>query len=193
MAAVLIQVSGHAVAETADPRYRAHTQGTRFCDEPLQYGTYFNASPFWQREGFGRRAAWETIAPGDEVALYCTGSVDEHGACLSHLLTVETVTLDEQEGARLTFADRQELVPKIPYSDIQTEIANGRLSERMNYCGQEGFNITEIPPRTSPGFASCPAPVGRPTARQPPIRTRRCRTSPRTTSRSSPGNRSRFI
>jgi hypothetical protein len=33
----------------------------------------------------------------------------------------------------------------VPYNDIRTEIAAGRLSEQMQYCGQEGFNITLIP------------------------------------------------
>jgi hypothetical protein len=141
----LIQVSGHATAEKADPRYIEGTKGDRFCDEPLRYGEYFNASPFWQRDGFGRHDAWQTIGPGDEGLLYCTGSVDEHGACLSHLLTVETVSLDDVEGARLEFESLQELVPKISYSDIQQEIEAGRFSEQMGYCGQEGFNITQIP------------------------------------------------
>lgn len=31
------------------------------------------------------------------------------------------------------------------YSDIGAEIEAGRLSEQMQYCGQEGFNITLIP------------------------------------------------
>ena len=144
MSAFLIQVSGHSVQENADPRYIANTKGPRFCDEPLKHGAYYNASPYWQREGYGRRESWETITTGDEVLLYCTGSVDEHGACLSHLLTVPNVTCGESEGARLEFSEIQELIPKIPYSDIQEEMKAGRFSERMNYCGQEGFNIAQI-------------------------------------------------
>lgn len=144
MSAFLIQVSGHSIQEKADPRYIAGANGPRFCDEPLKHGEYFNASPFWKREGYGRREAWKSILPGDEVLLYCTGSVDEHGACLSHLLTVDTVTLSETDGARLEFSEVEELTPKIPYSDIQDEVKNGRFSEQMNYCGQEGFNIAEI-------------------------------------------------
>jgi len=143
MSAFLIQVSGHPIREKADPRYIAGAKGPRFCDEPLKHGEYFNASPFWQREGFGRHDAWRTIAPGDEVLLYCTGSVEEHGACLSHVLTVGDVSLDETEGARLTFTDTHELSPKLSYSEIHEEIQQGRLSEQMSYCGQEGFNITQ--------------------------------------------------
>jgi len=36
-------------------------------------------------------------------------------------------------------------MPKVPYSDIRSEIEAGRLSKQMQYCGQEGFNITLIP------------------------------------------------
>ena len=145
MTGFLIQVSGHPIKEKADPAYIEGAKGPRFCDEPLRHGEYFNASPFWKREGFGRYEAWRTLAPGDEGLLYCTSSVDEHGACLSHLLTVGDVHRDDEEGARLEFSDVQELLPKVPYSDIRAEIEAGRLSEQMQYCGQEGFNITLIP------------------------------------------------
>jgi hypothetical protein len=145
MTGFLIQVSGHPIKEQAASAYIEGAEGPRFCDEPLRHEEYFNASPFWQREGFDRREAWQTLEPGDRGLLYCTSSVDEHGACLSHLLTVGDVHRDEQEGARLEFSELQELVPKIPYSDVQAEIESGRLSDRMAYCGQEGFNITLIP------------------------------------------------
>lgn len=145
MTAFLIQVSGRSIEENAATAYIEGAKGPRFCDEPLRHGEYFNASPFWQREGFGRHEAWQTISAGDTGVLYCTSSVNEHGACLSHLLTVDDVRRDSDEGARLTFSAVRELVPKVPYSDIQAEIAEGTLSEHMRYCGQEGFNITLIP------------------------------------------------
>lgn len=144
MPAFLIQVSGHPIKEKADSQYEAEAEGPRYCDEPLKHGEYFNANSYWQREGFGRRDAWQTIEPGDKVLLYCTGSVDEHGACLSHILPVEDVSLSKTEGARLTFAEKRELRPKLSYSEIQHEIQQGHFSEKMGYCGQEGFNITQI-------------------------------------------------
>ncbi|WP_155118209.1 hypothetical protein [Halorubrum sp. T3] len=144
MTAFLIQVSGRSIEEHAAAAYVEGARGPRFCDEPLRHGEYFNASPFWKREGFGRYEAWQTISPGDEGLLYCTSSVDEHGACLSHLLTVDEVDRDSHDGARLKFSTVRELVPKVPYSDIQTEIEEGKLSDQMRYCGQEGFNITLI-------------------------------------------------
>lgn len=142
MPAFLIQVSGHEITKKADPKYVEGAIGPRFCDEPLTHDTYFNASPFWKEEGYDRRTAWETVSEGDDVLLYCSGSVDEYGACLSHLLTVGEVSVSETDGARLRFADKQELDPKLPYADIQREVKAGRLSESMGYCGQEGFNFT---------------------------------------------------
>lgn len=145
MTGFLIQVSGHPIGEKADPAYIEGAKGPRFCDEPLRHEEYFNASPFWKREGFGRHEAWQTISAGDEGLLYCTSSVDEHGACLSHLLTVGEISRSDENGARLEFSAVRELIPKVPYSDIQTEIREGRLSDQMQHCGQEGFNITLIP------------------------------------------------
>jgi hypothetical protein len=145
MTQFLIQVSGHPIEEKADPAYIEGAKGTRFCDEPLRHGEYFNASPFWKREGFGRHEAWQTISAGDKGLLYCTSTVDEHGACLSHLLIVGEIDRDDSGGARLRFSSVRELMPKVPYSDLQAEIEAGRLSEQMQYCGQEGFNITLIP------------------------------------------------
>lgn len=144
MPAFLIQVSGHPIREEADPKYVAGAKGPRFCDEPLQHGEYFNASPFWEEEGYGRLEAWKGISSGDDVLLYCSGSVEEHGACLSHLLTVGDVKIDDSEGARLVFSDVQKLDPTISYGEIQEEIEAERFSEEMNYCGQEGFNIAEV-------------------------------------------------
>jgi len=118
MTGFLIQVSGHPIKEKAAPAYIEGAKGTRFCDEPLRHGEYFNASPFWKREGFGRYEAWQTISSGDVGLLYCTSSVDEHGACLSHLLTVGEINRNEHDGARLNFSSVQELIPKVPYSDI---------------------------------------------------------------------------
>lgn len=145
MVGFLIQVSGYAIEDRASPGYIAEAKGPQFCDEPLMHGEYFNASPYWKEEGFGRYDAWKTITSGDQGILYCTGSVDEHGSCLSHLLTVDEVTLDDSVGARLEFSAVRELDPKIPYGEIQQEIETGQLSEQMGYCGQEGFNITQIP------------------------------------------------
>lgn len=79
--------------------------------------------------------------------MYCSGSVDEHETCLSHHLTVDSVTRDQDDGARLALASVTERAPKISYQTIQTAVDEENLSESMGYCGQEGFNFTQIEPR----------------------------------------------
>lgn len=144
MAVFLIQTSGQAVAEIDNPEYAAVAKGGRLCDEIFQYGEYLNASPYWQESGFGRYDAWQTVSEGDQVLIYCTGSVEKYGASLSHLATVADVNRDRAEAARLTFDTIQELAPTIPYQDLMEEYEDGRLSESMRYCGQEGFNFTQV-------------------------------------------------
>lgn len=147
MATFLVQVSGNSVREQADPGYVAGTEGRTFADEPLRYGEYYNASPYWRNEGFGRRAAWRSVSSGDSVLLYCTSNVPDHGASLSHVLTVDAVSVSEESGARLQFGEIQELVPNVERSKIQREVDAGRFSEKMAYCGQQGFNFTEVEDR----------------------------------------------
>lgn len=147
MGSFLIQVSGKPVREYADPAYVEGTEGWTFSDEPLKHGEYFNASPYWKEEGYGRRDAWLSVEPGDGALLYCTSSVEKYGPSLSHLLQIDAVSRDEEEGARLEFGQTKEIVPNIEYSEIMREVEAGRFSENMKYCGQEGFNITEIEDR----------------------------------------------
>ena len=147
MSPFLVQVSGKRVREHAAPAYVEGTKGTTFSDEPLEHGEYFNASPFWKEEGYGRYDAWLSVEPGDEVLLYCTSSVEDYGTNLSHLLEVDAVSRDDEAGARLTFGETKELVPNIEHREVVKEVEAGRFSEDMGYCGQEGFNITEVEDR----------------------------------------------
>ena len=139
----LIQASGRPIQEDAHPAYRQQAAGPTFVDEPLRHGRYVNAAPFWRREGYGRRAAWERVGAGDLAMLYCTSSVDRHPRCLSHLLPVEGRTIDE-DGAVLDLGTAIELAPKVPYEDLQGLVEAGELSERMGLCGQQGFNFTRV-------------------------------------------------
>lgn len=58
MPASLIRVSGHIVADRANPEYAFGAKGRRFSDEPLTHSKYFNVRPYWQEDGFGRHDAW---------------------------------------------------------------------------------------------------------------------------------------
>lgn len=145
MTVLLIQVNGAKVKEEAPPGHRkAGGKGPRYCDDPIVNHQYVNGGDYWKQEGFGRRDAWEAATPDDIVLLYSTSDVHgEWGASLSHVLRIEEKEIDGK-GARLFFDKVHELQPKIPYQDIQEHIKTGKFSERMRYCGQEGFNITRV-------------------------------------------------
>jgi hypothetical protein len=130
--------------EIAPPGHLAAGEKPRYCDEPLVHQQYINGGDHWKQEGFGRREAWETASKGDVVLLYSTSDVsDEYGACLSHLLRVDEKEIDEV-GARLFFDEIIERHPKISYQEIQHQLDAGGFSERMRYCGQQGFSITRV-------------------------------------------------
>lgn len=148
MSVLLIQVNGAKLSETAPPGHiEAGGQGPRYCDDPIVHKQYVNGGDHWKQEGFGRREAWESTSSGDVALLYSTSDVHEKwGASLSHLLRVEEKQIDS-DGARLFFDKVVELQSKIAYQDIRQELEEGNFSERMGYCGQEGFNITRVTER----------------------------------------------
>ncbi|MFP9193332.1 hypothetical protein ACLI4Q_17035 [Natrialbaceae archaeon A-CW1-1] len=145
MTVILIQVNGARLDEVAPPGHiEAGGKGPRYCDEPIKHHQYINGGDHWKQEGFGRRNAWETAICGDLVLLYSTSDVhEEWGASLSHILKIDEKQIDDQ-GARLFFDKCLELQPKIPYEEIQKNIHSGEFSKQMRYCGQEGFNITQV-------------------------------------------------
>ncbi|WP_227354191.1 hypothetical protein [Haladaptatus salinisoli] len=143
MSVFLVQTNGHEISEDAAPEYIWGAQGPTFVDEPLRHHRYFNANPYWKREGYGRRDAWESATEGDTALLYCSSSVDQYPTCISHILLIEDKQIDT-EGALLEFETPVEIEPKITYQEIQRLVDQGEFSEKMNYCGQQGFNFTQV-------------------------------------------------
>ena len=143
MSVFLIQTNGREISDDAKEEYVDGARGPTFVDEPLCHHRYFNADPYWKRDGFGRREAWETAKAGDTALLYCASSVDEHPTCLSHVLPIEAKQIDS-DGALLTFATPIEVEPKLQYQEVQQLVADGEFSDAMGYCGQQGFNFTEV-------------------------------------------------
>lgn len=139
----LIQVSGRT---PQSEEYKEIGKRGPLYKHPLEYGFYLNTEGTWKREGWGRRNAWESIEKGDKVLVYCTGNVEDYSSSLSHILTVEEKVIDEENDfARLEFDEPlEELEPKIPYNEIQDMVDREELSEKMGYCGGEGFNITKV-------------------------------------------------
>jgi hypothetical protein len=145
MTTLLIQVNDAKLSEVAPPDHiEAGGKGPRYCDDPLTHQQYVNGGDHWKQEGFDRREAWVKAAEGDLALLYSTSGVhEEWGASLSHVLRVGEKQIGEV-GARLFFDRVEELDPKIPYHQIQDSLETNEFSERIRYCGQEGFNITHI-------------------------------------------------
>jgi len=143
MSVFLIQTNGREISEDAAPEYIRGAKGPKFVDEPLQHHRYFNANPYWKREGYGRRDAWESVTESDTALLYCSSSVEEYPTCISHILPIENKQIDT-EGALLEFETPIEIEPKINYQDIQRLVDQGEFSEKMSYCGQQGFNFTQV-------------------------------------------------
>lgn len=143
MSVFLIQTNGHEISEDATPEYIRGAKGPTFVDEPLRYHRYFNANPYWKREGYERRDAWENATKGDTALLYCSSSVNEHPTCISHIIPIQNKQIDS-EGALLEFETPIEIEPKINYQNIQRLVDQGEFSKKMGYCGQQGFNFTQV-------------------------------------------------
>ena len=143
MSVFLIQTNGREISEDAKPEYIQGAMGPTFVDEPLRHHRYFNAAPYWKREGYERRDAWQAATKGDTAILYCSSSVEKHPTCISHLLPIADKQIDA-DGALLKFETPIEITPKISYQKIQRLVDQGEFSEEMGYCGQQGFNFTQV-------------------------------------------------
>ena len=81
------------------------------------------------------------VKAGDELLVYCTGSVPDYGATLAFRVLVEGVSLDHAE-----FGLGQPIFFSSPLSRpvVHDFVAQKRLPEEFRKCGQQGFNIVKI-------------------------------------------------
>ena len=142
MSVFLIQTNGRDIG-SAKAEYTAVAKGSRMVDEPLKHHQYINATPHWKETGYGRQDAWHRASEGDTALLYCDSTVDEHGACLSHIFPIENKVIDSEK-ALLELGTPIEIVPKISYQEIHDLVNRGEFSKDMRYCGQQGFNFTQV-------------------------------------------------
>ena len=81
------------------------------------------------------------VKAGDELLVYCTGSVPDHGATLAFKVFVEGVSADTFE-----FILGKPTYFQFPLKrqEVQDLVAQKRLPDEFRKCGQQGFNIVKI-------------------------------------------------
>ena len=95
---------------------------------------------------------WETktkdkdhgeVKRGDELLVYCTGDVPEHGMTLAFSAVVQEVSPD-----RFTFhlSEPHWFPSPLARSSIQSLIAEGKLPSIFRRCGIQWFNIVKLDP-----------------------------------------------
>ncbi len=83
------------------------------------------------------------VKPGDELLVYCSGSVPKYGMSLSFSVVVREVSPDN-----VTFnLDEPHWFPSpLGRTAIHGLVAEGRLSDIFRRCGLQWFNITKLEP-----------------------------------------------
>ena len=83
------------------------------------------------------------VKPGDELLVYCTGSVPNYGMSLAFSVSVRAVSPD-----RITFdLDEPRWFPSpLSRMAIHSLVADGKLSNVFRRCGIQWFNITKLEP-----------------------------------------------
>ncbi len=83
------------------------------------------------------------VRSGDELLVYCTGNVPDYGMSLAFGAVVKDVSPDN-----VTFElDEPRWFPSpLNRTDIQSLVAEGKLSDSFRRCGLQWFNITKLEP-----------------------------------------------
>ena len=83
------------------------------------------------------------VKPGDELLVYCTGSVPNYGMSLAFSVAVREVSPDN-----VTFdLDEPHWFPSpLGRTAIHSLVAEGKLSNIFRRCGLQWFNITKLEP-----------------------------------------------
>ena len=81
------------------------------------------------------------VKAGDELLVYCTGSVPDHGATLAFKVFVAGVNADTFE---FTLGKPTYFQFPLKRQEVQDLVAQKRLPDEFRKCGQQGFNIVKI-------------------------------------------------
>ena len=83
------------------------------------------------------------VNPGDQLLVYCTGNIPEHGRSLAFMVTVNAVSADQA-----TFKlDAPRWFPSpLTSAELRALVADGAISPIFKNCGQQRFNIVKLDP-----------------------------------------------
>ena len=83
------------------------------------------------------------VKAGDQLLVYCTGTVPSYGATLAYKVGVDGVS---QDHIVFELGEPEIFSSPLKRQMIHDLVAQGKLPEEFRRCGQEGFNITKITP-----------------------------------------------
>ncbi len=81
------------------------------------------------------------VKTGDELFIYCTSNVPDHGATLAFKVLVEGVSSDHFE---FTLGKTTYFPAPLKRQEVRDLVDQKRLPDEFRKCGQQGFNITKI-------------------------------------------------
>lgn len=83
------------------------------------------------------------VNSGDQLLVYCTGNVPDHGRSLAFMVTVNAVSADQatfELGAPRWFSS------PLTSAELRALVAAGAISPVFKNCGQQRFNIARLTP-----------------------------------------------
>ena len=83
------------------------------------------------------------VNPGDQLLVYCTGNIPEHGRTLAFMVTVNAVSADQ---ATFKLDARGGFRLRSPPRSSAPLVADGAISPIFKNCGQQRFNIVKLDP-----------------------------------------------
>ncbi len=105
----------------------------------MKNGRY--ANPQWEKRRRDRDHG--KVKPGDELLVYCTGNVPNHGMSLAFGVVVRDVSPDNVT----FFLEEPRWFPSpLSRTAILGLVAEGKLSNAFRRCGVQWFNISELEP-----------------------------------------------
>ena len=131
-------------SEKADHKYSGEYSDRTYADEMNKYLYYRNDT--WNTEG-ERDKDFEEVKPGDVIIQYCASTVKSHPSQIYNIFSVvKTEMIDEEKTKPHIIRLKLERTLKCGcgFSTIRHLVAQGRLSKKMNNCGQRGFNICKV-------------------------------------------------